>query len=304
MAKYKVGDKVRVIRNGEFKRYYMEDKSHHDSMVTEMLEFCGKVVTIERVGTKYSIKECGYSWVDEMFEGLAEEEHEVEFKVGDRVKNINETWGLLTGGELGTIVVVESVRSGIIIGVEWDNACNGHDCNRNGKDGHCFWTYHTKNVELINKSKPTPTPTPTPITNLNVTVNLYENACWYCRKGGVVDVYLAGAMGICPSCGRVCNNTLPTKPKSDIVIEFKAKEPEKPKENEALTTDELKALPNGTRVFTVWCKDGCGTPTWDEPFTTWRTKEGNSLKWRNGSCYIENNRKYYFAYLEEPERPF
>lgn len=29
--------------------------------------------------------------------------------------------------------------------------------------------------------------------------------CWYCRKGGLVDLYLGGAQGTCPKCGRQVN---------------------------------------------------------------------------------------------------
>lgn len=68
------------------------------------------------------------------------------------------------------------------------------------------WLKPWYNFEVVEEE-----PTPTPVVNVNVTVNLYENACWYCRKGGLVDLYLAGVMCICPSCGRVCNNIIPTR---------------------------------------------------------------------------------------------
>lgn len=244
MAKYKVGDKVRVITNGErYKTYWMEGKSGRNSMVETMLEFGGKVVTITKASnTGYSVSECpGWGWVDEMFEGLAEETPR-EFKVGDRVKCIEANWGSLKVGDLGTIVYYEDENN---IGVEFDKPNGGHDAGGTGKDGHCWYVTHLE-IELI-KEEPKAEPIPTPVVNVNVTVNLYENACWYCRKGGLVDLYLAGAMGICPSCGRVCNNTTPTKPKKEsIVIEFKPR-----KENKPLTKAELEALPNGAKIYTV-----------------------------------------------------
>ena len=75
MSKFKVGDKVRVRSdlNGNDK-YYNEDKSTCDCCVDEIIDLRGKVVTIKEVGTtgKYRICEGSYSWVDEMFSGLAE----------------------------------------------------------------------------------------------------------------------------------------------------------------------------------------------------------------------------------------
>lgn len=213
MAKYKVGDKVRVIANGERdKTYYMmDDKGERNSMVNDMLKLCGKVVTIKSVMKQYTIEECFYLWTDEMFEGLAEEEAK---------------------------------------------------------------------------------PTPTPVVNVNVTVNLYENSCWYCRKGGLVDMYLAGAMGICPSCGRVCNDVLLTQPKFN-----NAKRDETPKrENKPLTIEELRALPDGTRVFTVW-------NYLEVTFTRWRVKRGNTLYWEEGRGHCRLDSDSIKAYLEEPERP-
>lgn len=31
------------------------------------------------------------------------------------------------------------------------------------------------------------------------------NTCWYCRKGGIVDLYFAGRVGACPKCGKGVN---------------------------------------------------------------------------------------------------
>lgn len=295
MAKYKVGDKVRVISNGEVnKTYYMEDKSDHNSMVKHMLKFCGKVVTIRSVTTQYYIEECGYGWVDEMFEGLAEEDKPgCKFKVGDRVKSIK---GVGNKELIGVHGIIKEWENDNDFLVEFDIDIGGHDGGVGCKNRHCWWCSQSC-VELLNE-EPKKEPTPTPVTNINITVNLYENACWYCRKGGLVDLYLAGAMGICPSCGRVCNNTLPTKPKKEsIVIEFK---PHK-RENKPLTTKELEALPDGTRVFTVDIDCGTKKENLIHEFTCWRTKRGGSLDRNHGAFDIDSNGVFYNTYLEKPE---
>lgn len=284
MAKFKVGDKVRVrsdLKTGE--RYgcmYFTER---------MSEACGMVLTIKNyTWCSYAVEgDFPANWTDEMFEGLAEETP--KFKVGDRVKLLSADFGSTEVGDLGTIIVVD----GDCIAVEFDKACGGHDCGC-GKDGHCWWVYR-ETVELI-AEEPKEEPTPTPVVNVNVTVNLYENACWYCRKGGLVDLYLAGAMGICPSCGRVCNNTTPTKTKKEIVIEFKPR-----KENKPLTTQELKALPDGAKVFTVWNDDITGEPSKTDNRTCWRTKYKGGLKRKSGDCGFSTNGMYYHAYLEMPE---
>lgn len=275
MAKYKVGDKVRV-------RHDLEVGEDYGCMVflSSMSKMRGKVVRIKKWrGCSYEIEEHDDPfWTDEMFEGLAEETP--KFKVGDRViatDNIN-----MYKEAPGTIIEIDLGRTSKYR-VKFD------------ANGIRLWS----EVHRLIEEEPKEEPTPTPVVNVNVTVNLYENACWYCRKGGLVDLYLAGAMGICPSCGRVCNNTVPTPKKESVVIEFK------PKENRPLTTEELKALPNGAKVFTVWCFKGYDE--WDSMYTTWRTKDGESLIWKTGknrgSCSIGNNGANYRTYLEEPKRP-
>lgn len=65
MAKYKVGDKVRV------KDYPV---NLGPGWVSDMDEMLGKIVTISRVMPvgRYQIEDSYYSWCDEMFEGLAQ----------------------------------------------------------------------------------------------------------------------------------------------------------------------------------------------------------------------------------------
>lgn len=95
--KYKVGDKVRVRSDlvvGE--NYKMKDEVRSScGFVTDMKKFCGRIVTIESIigNKRYLLEEDveKWLWVDEMFEGLAEEP---EFHVYDTVKH--EKYGLGT----------------------------------------------------------------------------------------------------------------------------------------------------------------------------------------------------------------
>lgn len=235
MAKYKVGDKVKVRTDLVLHevKYYMDDKSNYWYVYTAMTKFFGKVVTIEEYDVYiygYSIEEDGGEdvWADEMFEGLAEEK----------------------------------------------------------------------------PAEPTPA---APITvNLNINIDIYANACWHCRKGGIVDLYLNGRPGICPSCGRVCNAVTH---KNKIESLYPKVMVGKPKENKSLTTEELKALPDGTRVFVAWYKYGTKEIVWEVSGWGKVVCSDNKVHWetsngRKTQDLISNNVKYYQAYLEEPERPF
>ena len=84
MAKYKVGDRVRVRSDLNVNKVY---SMYHDiemwkSVNDTMIEFSGKVVTIIYSCEIYSILEDGnkWYWTDEMFEGLAGETLDVERK--------------------------------------------------------------------------------------------------------------------------------------------------------------------------------------------------------------------------------
>lgn len=104
MAKYKVGDKVRVRSDlsrydstGKLKHYYMEnDKRESNTVVDDMPDLAGKIVTITGVWRQYVIKESHWDWTDEMFEGLAEEP---EFHIYDTVKH--EKYGIGTVIDIG-----------------------------------------------------------------------------------------------------------------------------------------------------------------------------------------------------------
>lgn len=215
MAKYKVGDKVRVIRNGESgKTYYMENGNENNSMVNEMLEFCGKVVEISEITERgqYKIKELpGYwQWVDEMFEGLAEENTPKNLKEGDRVVIVSGgVWGNKTTiGETGEIVVVD-VTCRLRYLVVFDNDVGGHSgdgLHEKCKEGHCFWccdseTFDKKEccIEKIKDTDPF-------VISVNIPKNNYKKSCWHCRKGGIIDLLAFATDSVlrCPVCGRVC----------------------------------------------------------------------------------------------------
>ena len=306
MAKYKVGDKVRVrsdLRIGE--RY------HDMTFLNDMAKFMGQVVTINKV--KYSWYGIdGYHdtfWTDEMFEGLAEEKPDKptpKFKVGDRVKVIKITDGRdETLNELGTVIYARYEHKYPYL-VEFNKDINGHDGDDDlatGKDGYCWWCHN--DTLILADDAPIPTPVPAePLTvNININLDIYANSCWHCRKGGIVDLYLNGKPGICPSCGRVCNVVQKkTKPLVEEVVTWALP---KPKENKPLTKEELEALPDGTRVFVARLKKG-NEINWTDERTRWRVKNEDRLNWETGTGYvtITNVGKCWNAYREEPERPF
>ena len=70
MAKYKVGDKVRVRRDLIVdKQYYMSDGFHGEIFVNSMKKMKGKVVTIKDAYEQhYRIEEFSWYWTDEMLE--------------------------------------------------------------------------------------------------------------------------------------------------------------------------------------------------------------------------------------------
>ena len=88
MSKYKVGDKVKVREDLVGGKIY-----EGQSAVSDMVEFKGKEVTIERTSCsgndEYRIKELGYTWTNEMFEGLVDEEVKSDFKVGSKIEVIS-----------------------------------------------------------------------------------------------------------------------------------------------------------------------------------------------------------------------
>ncbi len=81
MARYKVGDKVRMIDNFvQDEIYYMRGLSNRPGpsmtikwSLQDRMRLAGKIVTISEVGEYYRIEEDGRrrSWTDDMFVGAA-----------------------------------------------------------------------------------------------------------------------------------------------------------------------------------------------------------------------------------------
>ena len=114
MAKYKVGDKVRVRSDLILgRRYLMEDKETGDVFVVPMDNLLGKVVTIKVITRKYLIEEMAFNWTDEMFEGLVEE---LKFNVYDTVKH--EKYGIGTVIDMTKHLTRKGKR---MLKVEFDN---------------------------------------------------------------------------------------------------------------------------------------------------------------------------------------
>lgn len=87
--KYIVGDKVKVRSDLERLKYYGTN-----CVVDQMLPFCGKIVTIEKIsGIEYKIEGCSYNWTDEMFEEKVStdsipDKTSPKYKIGDKVRVI------------------------------------------------------------------------------------------------------------------------------------------------------------------------------------------------------------------------
>ena len=80
MPKYNKGDRVLVRPDLMSDEYYsMEDDSENQNVATdEMLELCGKIVTIFNFSLdgQYRIVEEGYKWTDGMFVGKVDDSEE------------------------------------------------------------------------------------------------------------------------------------------------------------------------------------------------------------------------------------
>lgn len=213
---------------------------------------------------------------------------EMKFKIGDTVKTVKlvHPW---KKGDLGKVFTIRDFNP---------NGERTFDEPHYGLDGDTHYVWLESELELVEKAAEEP-PTPEPIqVNVDITVTInYDNACWYCRKGGLVDLYFGGKLGICPRCGRVCNTHKEETNNCSSQTEVT------PVKNEPLTTEEIEALPDGTRVFTLWYKNlDNKMPDWSHRFTRWRTKNGNRLEWAGGFVSVGNAGKRWDAYLVEPNK--
>ena len=113
--RFKVGDRVRIKsldwyneNKDEYGTIIFSTESGDYSFTKEDVRFCGRVVTIAYEGEgHYLIAEDDrmYFWIDEMIEGLVEEENKPNFKVGDEVR--------IKGTDIGG--TIESVIRGQLI---------------------------------------------------------------------------------------------------------------------------------------------------------------------------------------------
>lgn len=92
MAKYGIGDKVRVRDDLKYEEWYYMCTSNETQMANEeMVEKAGQIVTIkdfDKSGCYYIEEDC-WHWTDEMFSGLSETTKKYpvsDLKVGDRVR--------------------------------------------------------------------------------------------------------------------------------------------------------------------------------------------------------------------------
>ena len=110
MSKYNVGDKVKVRED-----LVMRERYGSEIFVDDMAEFKGKEVTIKSVydcNEEYRIKEMGFTWTNDMFEGLVAKEVKSGFKVGDKVELASADYldreNNLRVGDIGVVVVDNS----------------------------------------------------------------------------------------------------------------------------------------------------------------------------------------------------
>ena len=219
-----------------------------------------------------------------------------KFKEGDRVKAVapcDEQDRFI--GEIGTIItVLEDSRDALPILVRFDNDVDGHGVGEH--KGHEWWCEADSLELFVEEPKPTK---PILIIDDTPPKEDYSNSCWYCRKGGLVDLYLNGDMGICPKCGRLCN----APPSVAPIKGFKHSKVAEPTTNEPLTTEELNALANGSKVFVVETENG--VEQLHSHYTCWRTVSEGKLKRRGGFCWIDECNKStgtsYNVYLEKPD---
>lgn len=147
MAKYKVGEKVRVRSDlSTNKEYYMEESDSRDVAVSGMLDLKGKIVTIKRVYSKYNIEEMGYAWTDEMFEPV--------FKVGDKVKLRDDLVPKEKYGNLKFLYGMKGVQ-GKVLTIQGINSAGNIITKEFG------YTYSPEMLELITETTETTTATTT-----------------------------------------------------------------------------------------------------------------------------------------------
>lgn len=157
MAKYKVGDKVRVRSDlKEDKWYSMEDDSHSNVVTGSMAKLRGEIVTIIKIEDgQYRIEGSSYvKWTDRMFEGLAEDAKPTskyprpKFKIGDKVKLRQ---GLYEHKRYGGLTLLRDMKSneGRVMTIKRVDDDGYYDLEESG------YTYSEQMLEFADASKNT-----------------------------------------------------------------------------------------------------------------------------------------------------
>lgn len=147
MAKYKIGDKVRIrddLKYGEW--YYMHAFGESQMVNEDMIEKAGQIVTIKDFDTSgcYYIEEDCWHWTDEMFSGLSETTKKYpvsDLRVGDKVRvreDLNENVEYLGNGRrCGIEVNAEMVAlKGLVVTIKKVNENDYHI----EEDNEWYWT--------------------------------------------------------------------------------------------------------------------------------------------------------------------
>ena len=113
MAKYKVGDKVKVREDLKVgNKYFMEVDQYSVYYTEYMSKFSGKILTISKIDTYehcYWVEENYHTWTDEMFIGLANQESEADSD-SDSTTSTTET-NIFTKADLKTGMII-TTRNG------------------------------------------------------------------------------------------------------------------------------------------------------------------------------------------------
>lgn len=115
--KYKIGDKVLVRSDLE------EDKKYgNEVVISDMLSFRGKIVTIKHVDHPdcYRIKEDSnqWHWTDEMFSGKESEEIKSEYLSNfdsDKIYNLSDEFPVSTKESTSNFIIVKSNKLKLLL---------------------------------------------------------------------------------------------------------------------------------------------------------------------------------------------
>ena len=111
MPKYNVGDLVRVRADLTLDKDYAMEDGRMDSVVEDMVDLAGQIVTITDNSNEYSIAESIWSFTDDMFDGFVgrddgdEDDYDYWFELADE-----DYEDYATGGEISEEEMAEFIR--------------------------------------------------------------------------------------------------------------------------------------------------------------------------------------------------